>query len=73
MLKESIRKIKPSRGHMRSKLIHDIIDHSETAHELFGIRVYQFEELYEMKADELRNLDVELRAQIGIRRSSFAH
>ena len=73
MLKESVRKIRLNRGHMRSKLIHGIIGHSKTAHELFGVRVYQFEELYEMKAGELRNLDVELRAQIGIRRSSFAH
>lgn len=73
MISESKIKGREHKGHIRAKLIHDIIEHSKMAHEMFGVQVRKFDELYKMKANDLKNIDAELRIQIGIKRKSFAY
>lgn len=73
MMSESKTKGRENKGHVRSKIIHGIIEHSKTAHEMFGTKKCQFAELYKMKSNDLKNLDAELRIQIGIKRRSFAY
>lgn len=59
----------PVKGSSRAKFIRTVIGQSKIAHELFGVPVRSFEELYTMKMNDLRNLESELRVQIGIKRS----
>lgn len=60
---------KLARGGRRAKFIRTVMKQSEIAHELFNIPKRSFEELYAMKINDLRNLEIELRNQIGLKRN----
>ena len=62
-------KKRPHAGLVKTKLISTILKNNKTAMELFDVEELFFEDLYKMKNDDLRNVDTELRVQIGIKRS----
>lgn len=69
MRKESLMKTRINPGLIKSTIIHNILKNNKIAQELFGIEKLTIEELYDMKIKDLRNVDSELRIQIGMKRS----
>lgn len=55
-------------GRLKENLIHNIIGFSKTASDMFGIKLLTYNELYGKKINELRNIETELRVQIGVKR-----
>ena len=63
---ESFMKVRPNCGTEKHKLIHNILRLNKIAIKTFRLKELTFEELYEMKINDLRNLETELLIQLGI-------
>ena len=68
MIKESLMKKRTNQGLVKLRLINNILYYNKIAQELFGIERLSVEELYDMKIKDLRNVDIELQIQIGIKK-----
>ena len=57
------------RGMIKERLITSILMQNKIAMELFNTEILQYEELYKLNIMTLKNVNIELQIQIGLKRN----